>query len=69
MTGNTIFDNYYGIFTAGPVTVQGARHNHFIHVNRRFGSYPDLSLTFADRLKGNGNGQPRTGTGRLGLPG
>lgn len=40
VAGNTIFDNYYGIFTAGPVTVKGAKHNRFIHVNRRFGSYP-----------------------------
>jgi parallel beta-helix repeat protein len=40
VTGNTIFNNYYGIFTAGPVTMKGARHNRFVHVRRRFGHYP-----------------------------
>jgi parallel beta-helix repeat protein len=40
VTGNTIFDNYYGIFTAGPVTAEAAKYNHFVHVNHRFGSFP-----------------------------
>jgi parallel beta-helix repeat protein len=38
--GNTIYDNYYGIFTAGNVTVTGAAHNNFVHDTHRTGSFP-----------------------------
>jgi hypothetical protein len=40
VTGNTIYNNYYGIFTAGKVTVKVATYNRFIHVAHRTGSYP-----------------------------
>jgi parallel beta-helix repeat protein len=40
VTGNTIYDNYYGIFTAGKVTVKGAKYNRFVHITHRSGSYP-----------------------------
>jgi parallel beta-helix repeat protein len=40
VTGNTIYDDYYGIFTAGKVTVKGAKYNRFIHVSHDRGSYP-----------------------------
>lgn len=39
VTGNLIHDDYYGIFTSGPVTVAGGR-NHFVHVTEPFGSFP-----------------------------
>jgi parallel beta-helix repeat protein len=39
VTGNVIHDDYYGIFTSGPVTVTGGR-NHFFHVTEPFGSAP-----------------------------
>lgn len=37
VSGNTIHDNYYGIFTAGPVTVKGS-NNHFLRVVKNRGS-------------------------------
>jgi nitrous oxidase accessory protein NosD len=40
VTGNTIYNNYYGIFTAGQVTVKVAAYNRFVHVTHRTGSYP-----------------------------
>ena len=40
VTGNTIYNNYYGIFTAGKVTAKVAMYNRFIHVAHRTGSYP-----------------------------
>jgi parallel beta-helix repeat protein len=40
VAGNTIYDNYYGIFTAGQVTVKGVKLNRFIHVTHRTGSHP-----------------------------
>jgi parallel beta-helix repeat protein len=40
VTGNTIYNNYYGIFTAGKVTVKTAKYNHFSHVTHHTGSYP-----------------------------
>jgi parallel beta-helix repeat protein len=40
VVGNTIKNNYYGIFTAGKVTVKGAKFNRFINVTHRTGSYP-----------------------------
>jgi nitrous oxidase accessory protein NosD len=39
VSGNQIHDNYYGIFTSGPVTVTGGR-NHFHHVTQQTGSAP-----------------------------
>ena len=42
--GNTISDDYYGIFSAGgPVTVRGAQHNRFQGVTSPFGSSPTFS--------------------------
>ena len=42
--GNTISDDFYGIFTAGgPVTVHGADRNRFEHVTSPFGSSPTFS--------------------------
>jgi parallel beta-helix repeat protein len=38
VTGNLIDDDYYGIFTSGPVTVTGS--NHFVHVTNQSGSAP-----------------------------
>jgi parallel beta-helix repeat protein len=38
--GNTIKDNYYGVFTAGSVTVNVVNHNHFVNVTHRAGSFP-----------------------------
>jgi nitrous oxidase accessory protein NosD len=38
IVGNRISNNYYGIFTAGPVTVIGRTHNQFHNVHKRFGS-------------------------------
>jgi hypothetical protein len=38
IVGNRISDDYYGIFTAGPVTVIGRTHNQFHNVHKRFGS-------------------------------
>jgi parallel beta-helix repeat protein len=38
--GNTIYDNYYGIFTAGKVTVKTAKYNRYLHVTHHTGSYP-----------------------------
>jgi nitrous oxidase accessory protein NosD len=44
VTGNVISGDHFGIFTAGgPVTVQGARHNHFRNVSVRFASTPVFS--------------------------
>ena len=40
MANNTIYDNYYGIFTSGPVTVHSVKNNFFINVAHRTGSYP-----------------------------
>jgi nitrous oxidase accessory protein NosD len=39
VTGNQIHDDYYGIFTAGPVTVT-SRHNSFHHVTQKLGTFP-----------------------------
>lgn len=38
--GNTIYNNYYGIFTAGPVTVNSVNANHYFNVNHRLGTFP-----------------------------
>ena len=38
--GNIISNNYYGIFTAGSVTVKGASFNSFVNVVHATGSYP-----------------------------
>jgi nitrous oxidase accessory protein NosD len=44
VTGNVISGDHFGIFAAGgPVTVRGARHNHFRHVSVRFASTPVFS--------------------------
>jgi parallel beta-helix repeat protein len=40
VTGNTIDNDYYGIFTAGKVTVQAAKSNCFVKVTKPAGSYP-----------------------------
>jgi hypothetical protein len=40
VTGNTIDSDYYGIFTAGKVTVKGAKLNCFTNVTHHAGSYP-----------------------------
>jgi parallel beta-helix repeat protein len=40
VTANTIYDNYYGIFTAGKVTVVGASSNRFVKVAHNIHSYP-----------------------------
>lgn len=40
VTGNTIYNNYYGIFTAGKVTVKVAKYNRYLHVTHHTGSYP-----------------------------
>jgi parallel beta-helix repeat protein len=40
VTGNTVYDNYYGIFTVGKVTVNTVKFNCFIHVTQRIGNYP-----------------------------
>ncbi len=37
--GNVIHDDFYGIFTSGPVTVVGG-HNHMVRVNEPIGSAP-----------------------------
>lgn len=37
--GNQIHDDYYGIFTSGPVTVT-ARHNSYHHVTTKLGTFP-----------------------------
>ena len=37
--GNQIHDDYYGIFTSGPVTVI-SKHNRFHHVTQKTGSFP-----------------------------
>ncbi len=39
VSGNLIHDNYYGIFTSGPVTVTGT-HNVFHNVTEETGSFP-----------------------------
>jgi parallel beta-helix repeat protein len=39
VSGNQIHDDYYGIFTSGPVTLTG-KHNHFHHVTQKFGTFP-----------------------------
>jgi parallel beta-helix repeat protein len=39
VTGNVISNDYYGIFTSGPVTVAGGG-NHFVRVNNPSGSAP-----------------------------
>jgi Right handed beta helix region len=39
VSGNLIHDNYYGIFTSGPVTVTNT-HNRFHHVTAQTGSFP-----------------------------
>jgi parallel beta-helix repeat protein len=39
VTGNRIHDDYYGIFTSGPVTVT-SRHNQFHHVTVETGTFP-----------------------------
>jgi parallel beta-helix repeat protein len=38
--GNFITDNYYGIFTSGPVTVHRVRANHFVGVTHKLGTFP-----------------------------
>jgi parallel beta-helix repeat protein len=39
VTGNQIHDNYYGIFTSGPVTLS-SKHNQFHKVTTRVGTFP-----------------------------
>lgn len=39
VTGNVIHDDYYGVFTSGPVTTSGG-NNHFLQVTTPFGSAP-----------------------------
>jgi nitrous oxidase accessory protein NosD len=39
VTGNVIHDNYYGIFTSGPVTPAGGG-NHFYNVTTMLGTFP-----------------------------
>jgi nitrous oxidase accessory protein NosD len=39
VTGNQIHDDYYGIFTSGPVTVT-SKHNRFHHVTQKLGTFP-----------------------------
>lgn len=39
VTGNKIHDDYFGIFTSGPVTVV-SRHNLFHHVTQKLGTFP-----------------------------
>jgi parallel beta-helix repeat protein len=39
VTGNLIHDDYYGIFTSGPVTLV-QKHNRFHHVTQAVGTYP-----------------------------
>jgi parallel beta-helix repeat protein len=41
LNGNTIRNDYYGVFTSGPVTVKGAP-NQFAHVTQPFGSAPSF---------------------------
>ena len=43
VTGNTIYNNYYGIFTAGKVTVKVAKYNRYLHVTPPHRQLPDLS--------------------------
>jgi parallel beta-helix repeat protein len=38
--GNTMRDNFYGIFTAGKVTVKSPKRNRYINVTHRTGSFP-----------------------------
>jgi parallel beta-helix repeat protein len=40
VVGNTIHDNFYGIFTAGKVTVRFPNLNRYIRVTHRTGSFP-----------------------------
>jgi parallel beta-helix repeat protein len=40
VVGNTVYHDYYGIFTAGQVTVKTAKYNRYIHVTHRTGHYP-----------------------------
>ena len=40
VVGNTIHDNFYGIFTAGKVTVKFPNFNRYIRVTHRTGSFP-----------------------------
>ena len=37
--GNQIHDDYYGIFTSGPVTLTG-KHNQFHNVTTKIGTFP-----------------------------
>lgn len=39
VSGNQIHDDYYGIFTSGPVTLTG-KHNRFHHVTQQLGTFP-----------------------------
>jgi nitrous oxidase accessory protein NosD len=39
VTGNRIHDDYYGIFTSGPVTLD-QKHNRFRHVTQTLGTFP-----------------------------
>jgi parallel beta-helix repeat protein len=39
VNGNQIHDDYYGIFTSGPVTVV-QKHNQFHHVTQKIGTFP-----------------------------
>lgn len=39
VTDNQIHDDYYGIFTSGPVTLAGG-HNHFRNVTTQLGTFP-----------------------------
>jgi parallel beta-helix repeat protein len=39
VSGNQIHDDYYGIFTSGPVMPAG-KHNHFHHVTQKIGTFP-----------------------------
>ena len=41
--GNVIHNDYYGIFTAGPVTVNGAQFNLFANVTTKVGSSPTFT--------------------------
>jgi parallel beta-helix repeat protein len=40
VVANTIHNDYYGIFTAGSVSVLGANFNNFVHVTHPTGSFP-----------------------------
>jgi nitrous oxidase accessory protein NosD len=42
VTDNLIRNDYYGIFTSGPVTATGANSNRFVRVTQPFGSAPNF---------------------------